>query len=242
MAQEITVLNKQVRLKQAENGFRTSMDSVMLAAACPIKSGQTLLDMGCGVGSAGLCVLFRQKDILLTGVDIQDDHVLLAKDNAALNGMSDRAEFICSDVRMFKREKGFHHIVCNPPYLETGAHLRSPHDAKATAMGHEGDLKTEDWIINAARLLKPEGTLTMVHEAGKTDRIIQAMEGCFGAVEMIPLWPKQGRSAKRVIIRAVKGRKSPLSLHSGLILHDANGGYTVEAEEILREAKGLRLC
>lgn len=242
MAQEITVLDKQVRLKQAKNGFRTSMDSVMLAAACPIKSGQMLLDMGCGVASAGLCVLFRVKDVSLIGVDIQEDHVALAIENAALNSMSDNAEFICSDVRFFKHEKGFHHIVCNPPYLETGAHLRSPHDAKATAMGHEGDLKTKDWVVNAARLLKPEGTLTMVHEAGKVDRILQAMEGRFGAIEIIPLWPKPEKVAKRVIIRAVKGRKSPLTLHSGLILHDQGGQYTVEAEEILREAKGLRLC
>lgn len=242
MAQEITVLDKQVRLKQAENGFRTSMDSVMLAAACPIKTGQTLLDMGCGVGSSGLCVLFRQKDIFLTGVDIQEDHVALAAENAALNGLSDNTDFICHDVRNFKREKGFHHIVCNPPYLETGTHLRSPHDAKAKAMGHDGDLRTKDWVLNAARLLRPEGTLTMVHEAGKIDKIIQAMEGRFGAIEIIPLWPKLGKSAKRTIIRGVKGRKSPLTLHSGLTLHDEGGGYTVEAEEILRKAKGLRLC
>lgn len=241
MAQEITVLNKQVRLKQAKNGFRTSMDSVMLAAACPIRAGQSLLDIGCGVGSAGLCVLYRVGDITLTGVDIQQDHIDLARDNAVLNAMVGKASFICSDIRDFKHEKGFHHVICNPPYLEAGAHLRSPHHAKATAMGHHDDIKTKDWIIHAARLLRPEGTLTMVHEAGKMDKILQAMVGCFGAIEIIPLWPREGKAAKRMIVRAVKGRKSPLALHSGLILHDADGGYTVEAEGILREAKGLSL-
>lgn len=241
MAQEITVLNKQVRLKQVDKGFRTSMDSVMLAAACPIKSGQSLLDMGCGVGGAGICVHYRQKDIFLTGVDIQQDHIELARENAKLNDMHKRSEFICSDIRDYKKEVGFHHVVCNPPYLETGAHLRSPYDAKATAMGHDGDLCTKDWVKNACRMLKPEGTLTMVHEAGKIDKIIQSMECGFGAVEIIPLWSKLGRPAKRVIIRAVKGRKSPTIMHSGLILHDIDGEYSLDAEEILRHGKGLVL-
>ena len=106
MTQEITVLNKQVRLKQAENGFRTSMDSVMLAAACPVKQGQELLDMGCGVGSAGLCVLKRIDGVLLTGIDIQADHVAIAVENAEMNNMQERSEFLCSDIRGYKKEKG----------------------------------------------------------------------------------------------------------------------------------------
>lgn len=241
MAQEITVLNKQVRLKQAVDGFRTSMDSVMLAAACPAKDGQEILDMGCGVGSAGLCVLHRVQGLHLTGIDIQDDHVAIASENAAFNDMQDRSEFICSDVRAYKKETSYHHVICNPPYLETGAHLRSPSEAKATAMGHSDDLRTKDWVGNGYRLLKPEGSLTMIHEAGKLDKILQAMEGRFGAIEVIPLWPKLGIPAKRVIVRAIKGRKTPVRIHPGLILHDEGGGYTVEAERILREAKGLSL-
>lgn len=241
MKQEITVLNKQLRLKQAKNGFRTSLDSVMLGAACPIKSGQTLLDMGCGVGSAGLCVLYRVQDITLTGVEIQQSHCDIAEENAALNGFSDAAAFIHADIRHYKFERGYHHIICNPPYLETGAHLRSPHDAKATAMGHEGDIATRDWVVNAARLLKPEGSLTIIHEAGKTHKIIQAMEERFGAIEIIPLWPKSGKNAKRVIIRAIKGRKSPTTLHRGLILHEDDGEYTLEADKILRNGEGVFL-
>lgn len=241
MKQEITVLNKQLRLKQAENGFRTSLDSVMLGAACPIQAGQSLLDMGCGVGSAGLCVLYRVRDINLTGVEIQASHCDIASENAKVNGFSNQAGFINADIRDYKFERGYHHVVCNPPYLETGAHLRSPHDAKATAMGHDGDIATRDWVVNAARLLKPEGSLTIIHEAGKTHSIIQAMKGRFGAIEIIPLWPKSGKKAKRVIIRAIKGRKSPTTLHSGLILHESEGGYTLEADKILRNGEGLFL-
>ncbi|NCO03522.1 MAG: methyltransferase [Alphaproteobacteria bacterium] len=241
MKQEITVLNKQLRLKQAENGFRTSLDSVMLGAACPIQAGQSLLDMGCGVGSAGLCVLHRVSEISLTGIEIQQSHCDLALENAALNGFDKAATFLCADIRHYKFEPSYHHIICNPPYLDTGAHLRSPHDAKATAMGHVGDMVTRDWVMNAARLLKPDGSLTMIHQAEKIHKILQAMESRFGAIEIIPLWPKAGKNAKRVIIRAIKGRKSGAIMHSGLILHEEDGGYTLEADKILRHGEGLFL-
>jgi len=241
MTQEITVLNKQVRLLQPENGFKTSIDAVILAAACPVKSGEGVLDLGCGVGSAGLCLAHRVPNISLRGVDIQENHIDIARQNAKLNDRTSNTEFMTSDMRLYKHEAGFHHVVCNPPYLETGDHLRSPHSEKAMAMGHDNDVSTKDWVHNASRLLKPQGGLTMVHEAGKADKIIQAMEGRFGAIEIIPLWPKAGRQAKRVIIRAIKGRKTPLSLHSGIILHDDQGGYTLEADKILRDGEGLFL-
>jgi len=241
MTQEITVLDKRVKLLQPENGFRTSIDSVLLAASSKAGEGETLLDMGCGVGSAGLCALYCEPSLHLTGIDIQTDHIDLATQNAALNGMMERAEFITADMREYKFEKSYHHIICNPPYLETGAHLRSPSDAKATAMGHAGDIALKDWVANAYRLLKPQGSLSMVHEAGSVDRILQAMEGHFGAVEIIPLWPKAARPAKRVIVRAVKGRKSPAIIHQGITLHQSDGGYTIEANKILRDGEGLYL-
>ena len=239
--QEIYVLNKRVKLIHTEKGFKTSIDSVLLAAACPARAGDHILDMGSGVGGAGLCVLTRVEGIKLTGVELQAEHVELAKRNAVANLFQERCEFINSDIRDYKNENAFDHIICNPPYLEAGAHLRSPHEEKATAMGHEDVLTMKDWIDVGHECLKSKGSLTMIHRADKTDKIIQALGKRFGAVEIIPLWPKQGEDAKRVIIRAVKHRKTPATLHAGLVLHDGNGEYTQEAEKILRHAEGLCL-
>lgn len=240
----IKVLGNRVSLLQVAGGFRTSMDSVMLAASCPAKNGQSVLDLGCGVGSVGLCIAERVPDLSLVGIDIQADHIEIAKKNAALNGVSGNAEFIIADVRTLEME-GFDHVVCNPPYLENGTHIPSPSEAKARAMGHiEEDLDLKDWVSCAFRHIKGQGSLTLIHSAGQTDDILYALYGRtggrrFGAVEIIPLWPHVGQAAKRVIIRAWKHKKSPSVIHPGIVMHEADGTYTVAADAILRDCQGI---
>ena len=234
MSKTIHVLNKRIELAQHEDGFQTSIDAVLLAAACPAKEGARILDLGCGVGSASFCALCRIEGASLTGLDILPDVVALARQNAALNGMDNRAQFECIDIRDFE-ELAFDHVICNPPYLEAGEHVSSPSEAKATAMGFgEDDMDLKDWVDCAHRCLAGQGSLTIIHRADAVDEIIRAMGKRFGAIEIIPLWPKVEREAKRVIVRAFKHRKSPAHIHPGIILHQDNGDYTEQAENILR--------
>lgn len=238
--QEIYVLNKRLKLIHSEKGFKTSIDSVLLAAACPAKAGDHILDMGCGVGGAGLSVLTRVDGVKMTGVEIQGEHAALAERNAVVNLMQDRCDFVVSDIQAYREEKKFNHVICNPPYLEGATHLRSPSDEKAIAMGHDDvRVRVKDWVDCAHFCLKSNGSLTMIHRADKIINIIQALGKRFGAVEIIPLWPKAGENAKRVIVRAIKDRKSPATIHAGLIIHGPGGAYTDEAEAVFREAKAI---
>ncbi len=241
----IYVLNKRVALFQAPQGFRTSMDSVMLAAACPIKNGQSVLDLGCGVGSAGLCVLTRVPNTSLSGVDIQESHIALAQKNADENNLSARAIFTCADIRRELPLAPHDHIICNPPYKEHGKHKPSPSAAKAVAMGHvEENINLQSWTDCAWQMIKGRGSLTMIHEAERCDDMIKALFSArggrrFGGIEIIPLFPKTGKDARRVIIRAWKHKQSGTLLRPGIIMHDENGTYTKEAEDILRHAAPL---
>ncbi len=243
----IYVLNKQVRLCQAPEGFRTSMDSVMLAAACPAKKNHKVLDLGCGVGSAGICVLHRVKDTKLLGIDFQADHIELAEKNADLNNMKDRAVFVCADVRDISKANidTFDHVICNPPYKEAGAHRRSPSMARARAMGYiDDDVSLRSWIDSAWHNIKGQGSITIIHEASQCDSIIQGLYSTrggrrFGNIEIIPLFPKVGVNAKRVIIRAWKHKKGGSRLLPGITLHNADGSYTPEADNILRGGQAL---
>lgn len=239
MSDIIHVLNKRVALAQPEEGFRTCIDGVLLAAACPITEGQSVLDLGCGVGSAGLCVMERVAGTALTGIDVLPEVIELAKHNALLNKVKERAHFKCIDIRDFEG-MDFDHVICNPPFFEAGAHAPSPSAAKATAMGFgEDDMDLKDWVDCAFRSIKGTGSLSIIHRADAIDDIILAMGKRFGDTEIIPLWPKAGKEAKRVIIRARKHRKGAARIHSGLIVHNDDGSYSDEAEAVLREAKAL---
>lgn len=232
--EEIHVLDRRVRLLQPADGFRTSLDSVMLAAACPAQGKDSILDLGCGVGGAGFCVLARVEGTKMHGVDIQQSHIDLAIKNIELNNAKGRAEFTCSDMRRFSG-KEFDHVICNPPYLDAGTHTPSPSKEKATALYHDDEnVSVKDWIEAGFRHLKHGGSFTIVHRADHTDKIIQAFGAWFGAIDIIPLWPRAGDNAKRVIIRAIKNRKSPAVFHAGIPLHNADGSYTPEADDILR--------
>jgi len=231
----IHVLDRKVALRQPAEGFRTSLDSVFLAAACPAADGERVLDMGCGVGGAAFCVLARVPGAHLTGVDIEPDFIAMAKENITLNGREGRADFFLSDIRDFQPSARFDHVICNPPYLESGAYTVSPKAQKAVALGHtDKDIALRDWIDAGFRHVKPAGSLTVIHRADMIDRILQEAGGKFGAAEIFPLWPRAGEAAKRVIVRLLKERKSPAIIHAGLILHGPDGRYTDDAESVLR--------
>lgn len=238
-AEEIYVLGKRVRLLQPVDGFRTSLDSVMLAAACPAGADEHILDLGCGVGGAGFCVLERVAGTHITGIDIQQSHIDLAVRNIALNAMTGRAEFICANAMTFS-SKEFDHVICNPPYLDAGTHTPSPTKEKATALYHDDEsISVKDWIDAGFRNLKHGGSFTIIHRADHTDKIINGFGKRFGAIEIIPLWPRTGVPAKRVIIRAIKNRQTPATLHAGIVLHNTDGSYTPEADAILRRQAAI---
>ncbi len=247
MAEEIFVLGQRVRLLQPElGGFRTSLDSVMVAAACPARGGQRVLDLGCGVGGAGLCLLQRvggDASLSLTGVDIQADYVDLARRNAALNGRANDCAFLVDNIKNFRisnAKERFDHVLCNPPFLEAGTHTPSPDGGRATALANMvEDISLVDWFDCAFYNLKTGGGLTMIHRADHIDRMVQALGRRFGDIEIIPLYPRMGEAARRVILRARKDRKGAATLHPGLVLHAADGAYTPEAEAVLRGGAGL---
>ena len=137
---------------------------------------------------------------------------------------------------------GFDQVICNPPYLESGAHIQSPSAHKQLAIGHgEDEMDLKDWITAAHRNLRSGGALTIINRADATDKIIREMGRKFGAIEIIPLWPKLSTKAKRVIIRGIKDRKSPSTLHPGIVLHNNDGEYTAAAERVLRHPNPLCL-
>jgi tRNA1(Val) A37 N6-methylase TrmN6 len=100
-------------------------------------------------------------------------------------------------------------------------------------------LTVQDWVDAGFHNLKPGGSLTLIHRADYTDKILQALGRKFGAVEIIPLYPKAEREAVRVIIRAVKDRRTPARICPAIVLHEESGTYTHAADAILRDGAAI---
>lgn len=77
--------------------------------------GKTLLDLCCGTGCIGVS-LARLGGFEVTFADISPDCLALARENAALNGVS--GSFVLTD--MFGNISGSYDMICvNPPYIPT---------------------------------------------------------------------------------------------------------------------------
>ncbi len=240
---EDAILGERVRLLQPERGYRVAIDPVFLAAAVPAKPGDRVLDAGCGVGVATLCLAARVAGIQAMGLEIQPEIADLARRNAELNGAALAVETGSIAAPPSKLEpNSFHHVMANPPYLEPGRANASPDPSKA-ASTVEGGERLRDWIDFCIRMARPKGSVTLIQRADRLDAILSAMHGRLGEIVVFPLWPGSGRKgAGRVVVRGRKGLATPLALSPGLVLHDADGRFTKEAEGVLRHANALDIA
>jgi len=232
-----TFLNGRVAVRQMRAGFRAGLDAVMLAAAVPLTSGDAVLELGAGAGTASLCMAVRVSDCTVTGVEIDPALASLANDNARANAIAPRVTFVACDVfdlpRELKRE--FAHVLCNPPFHEGGE--VSPDAARDRALRDRGELGA--WMEAGLKRTTSGGTFTAIV---RSDRMSEALARLPGrGVSIFPLWPRTGEPAKRIILHARKGRRAASALLPGLVLHNADGSYTDEAERVLRGGAALAI-
>lgn len=230
-----------LNLLQPVNGYRAATDPVLLAAACPAVAGQHVMDMGCGAGAAALCLGLRVPGLRLTGVELQPDYADLARRNAERNRIDlDVHEADIARLPAALRID-FDHVIANPPYYGSGT--SSPHAGRAMAM--QLRLPLSAWVEAAARRLAPGGWLTLICGADGLPDVLAGMGNKMGTVSVLPLQPRVGRAASRILVRARKGGRSPFRLlapftiHAGPIHDGDRESYTPEANEVLRNGGDL---
>lgn len=231
-----------LHLWQPRKGYRAATDPVLLAAACPAQPGQSVLDLGCGAGAAALCLSARVPGLLLAGLEVQPEYAALARRNAAENGVAMQVE--TGDLAQMPPalRRDFDHVIANPPYYPAGG-TPSPLTLRARALQVETPLA--EWVQAAARRLAPGGWLTLICGADGLPAVLAAMGTKLGSAAVLPLQPREGRPALRILLRARKGGKgafrllAPLVLHQG-VAHDGDReNYTARANAVLREGAGL---
>ncbi|MBV8653931.1 MAG: methyltransferase, partial [Alphaproteobacteria bacterium] len=241
---EDSLLGGRVRLRQPASGYRAAIDPVFLAASVEAGGQDLVLDMGCGVGAATLCLATRVAGCRIAGFDVQRDIVRLASDNIALNDLSGRVSVMHGDLLkppMRLAPGGFDHVMANPPFLEAGTATAPANPAAATAT-LEGAADLAVWVRVALAMVRAKGSVTFIHRADRLEALLGLLAGKAGEIVVFPLWPGNGKPAKRVIVRARKQIATPTRLMPGLVLHRADGGFTAEADAVLRQGAALALA
>lgn len=237
MSEDLTedgLLGGRVKLLQPRRGFRAAIDPVLLAAFVPARPGDAVLEIGCGTGAAFLCLAARVPGIAVTAIERDPELAALAARNAALNGVA--ATLIAEDCCALPALPPMQHAMANPPYWTGGT--ASP-DAGRRQAAHE-DAPLAAWIAALTRPLRHKGTLSLVLPAARLAEAAAGFReaGC-GSVRLLPLWPRAGTPAKRVLIQARKGGKGADEMLPGLVLHEADGNATAAAHAVLRDGAAL---
>lgn len=239
------VLGGQLVLRQPRRGHRFGHDAILLAAAVSASAGERAIDLGSGVGAAGLALARRVPGLSVTLLEIDPDLAGLAASNAARNDLGERVRAVCLDVEAPAAafaEAGLlpgcaTHVLMNPPF-NAGSHQASPDHARRVAhVGSDETLRL--WLGTAARLLEASGVITMIWRADGLTDVLSALTPAFGGVSVLPVYPKPDSAAIRVLVRAIKGRQAPLQLLPGLLLADGNNKPTKQAEAVLRGNSAL---
>lgn len=228
-----------VSVWQPRKGYRAGVDAVLLAAATPAKPGQSVLELGCGVGTASLCLAARVPDLTLASVELQPDYAALAKKNGL-------PEVITADLRALPtdlRQRQFHHVIMNPPYFD-----RSKGDAaedEGRDIGRAGDTQLEDWLDIGIKRTGPKGHLTLIQHITRLPEVLSVTQGRLGSIIVRPLMPRKDRPPNLFLFQGQQDGRAPFQMGSPLILHEGaehdgdRDSYSPEVRQILRNAAPL---
>lgn len=238
------MLGGRVRLLQPREGYRAGTDPVVLAASVAACSGQSVLELGCGAGPGLCCLGARVEGLRLTGLELQPGYAELARRNLSHNGLE--GEILTGDLSdppAALKAQSFDHVFANPPYFESDKRIGAEEAGREIARA--GATPLADWVICAAKRLKPRGHATFIQRADRLPDLLSAMQGRLGALELLPLVPRAGRAPRLILVRGRKEGRAPFRFHAGVVIHEGDrhvepgNRYTPRLEAVMMQGAAL---
>ncbi len=235
------IFDREITVLQPSKGYRFAVDSVLLGCFAVRRCAGRALDLGSGSGIVGFILLARGGARELIGVEIDHDLAHCSCLGAQKNGFVDRYRVIEADLRcdpIVAGLCGMDLVVSNPPYHGTSTGEQSPRRGRATAR-HDSTLTIDDVTRVASGVLVRKGRLCVVLPPARTGEFVaSAAARGFTLSRLRAVHPFRDRAARMVLLEARLGIGGPTcSIEPPLVLHDAPGKYTAEAEALLRHGR-----
>lgn len=235
-------------IQPARGAHRCGSDAILLAAMMPSGTAGHVVDLGAGPGAAGFSVACRSR-AQVSLVDIDGQSLKFAEESLALPenaAFADRIALCLADVAgpVAAFEAGglaagtIDHVIANPPFFRPGLHRAAPEPdrARARMLGTDG---LAPWLRRAASLLRTDGTLNLILPTELLPEALAGTEGRFGALEVMPVHPREATAADRVLVRGIKASRAGLRIVPGIVMHEDDGAYSEAAHRILRSGDGI---
>jgi tRNA1(Val) A37 N6-methylase TrmN6 len=235
-----TLLGGRLRYSQPEQGFRTGIEPLLLAAAVPARPGDRVLEAGTGAGAGMMALCARVPGLCGTALEIDPAIAALAAENFSANGFNSVA-VERADLVAWSCDTPYDHAFANPPWHRTDG--TNPNDAGRLRAKMAAPDLLGDWVLALASCLRRRGTLSLVLPAAQLCAAMVALEeaGC-AETTLLPLWPRQDEPAKLIIVRGIRQGRGQSRVLPGLVLHKTGGsGYTAAADAVLRLGQALMM-
>ncbi len=222
-----------LRIIQDPERFCFGMDAVLLSGFVKAKRGDELLDLGTGTGILPLLLSAKTQCGHLTGLEIQEESADMARRSVALNHLEEKISIVTGDLKeagTIFAPASFDCITCNPPYMIGNHGIQNPEAPKAIAR-HEILCTFEDVAAAAEKLLKSGGKFFLVHRPFRLAEIIVTLtRHKLEPKRMRLVYPFADKEPNMVLIEAVRGGNSRMTVEAPLILFEAPGIYSQEIQ------------
>lgn len=231
-----TALKGQIKLIQPKNGYRFSVDALLVAYFSHHSAGDLAVDLGCGCGIISLLLLYSNKAKKVAGVEIQKELAELAEKNAEINNHTDSIKIYHNDIKEIQsvfKPKSARLVISNPPFFAVGDGRDNP--VKQISIARREKLVTMEEIVKAAKyLLMGSGKLSLIYPAERLYELFSVLEKYKLPAKRIRLvHGKPNEKARMVLVEAANSSGKSLVVESPLVLENEDNSPTDEAEKIV---------